>query len=900
MGDEAAPPIIIPTNYGRIDEFDDISEDWIQYTERLNHYFIANNIENMEKQRAILLSACGKKTYKLMRNLSAPKSQGKRLMMTLLTTLDDMLRDRLVCGIKEDRIQRRLLAEPGLTFKKAMEVATATEMAAKNAHDLQVQEPKQVHKVTIRSEECYRCGGSHNATDCKLRDAKCYVCDKKGRLAKKCRNKGKQNAKEKPKFKQQTQQGKVYPKQRPTKTHFIEEDSDDMEDTYTMYQLGGTKRKPYLVSVKLNNTEINMEIDTGASVSVISQETCKQVFGSDNSLEKSPCSLRTYTGEKIDVLGKRNVTNIYNSQSVDLPITMVKGTGPSLMGRDWLHKLQLNWKSIFKIDQLSHNQEPEKDKELQDLLLPIVKSDKSVRISGDYKVTINQVSKLDNYPIPKTDDLYATLSGGQAFSKLDLSQAYQQIVLDEESRKYVTINTHKGLYQYNRLPFGVSSAPGIFKKTMENLLQGIPRVVVRVDDILITGSSKSEHLNNLETVLGKIQESGMRLNKDKCVFLAPEVVYLGHRIDQYGIYPVESKVNAITEAPEPKHVTELKSYLGMLNYYNRFLPNLSSKLAPLHELLKKQKQWEWDKSQQEAFELSKTLLRSSKVLGPSSAQMEDGCDRPVGYVSRTLAPAERNYSVLEKEELAVIIALKKFHQYLFDRKFTIYTDHKPLIGLFNENKCIPPMAAERIQRWALTLSSYEYKIFYKEGKKNFNADALSRLPLNREGKTEVPAEIIMLMDHMGSTPATAQQIKAWTRKDPILGQITNYVLKGWPNYRDNDDMKLYFSRKTELSVFDSCLLWGNRVVITNPGREIILQELHEGHQGISRIKVLARGYVWWPNMDAEIEQTVRACHKCQVNRHAPPEAPMHPWEWPSKPWSRIHIDYAGPLYGKCS
>ncbi|VDH98121.1 Hypothetical predicted protein [Mytilus galloprovincialis] len=397
-----------------------------------------------------------------------------------------------------------------------------------------------------------------------------------------------------------------------------------MEDTYTMYQLGDTKRKPYLVSVKLNNTEINMEIDTGASVSVISQETCKQVFGSDNSLEKSPCSLRTYTGEKIDVLGKRNVTVIYNSQSVDLPITVVKGTGPSLMGRDWLHKLQLNWKSIFKIEQLSHNQEPEKDKELQDLLrqcrihskkkiekeldrlekggniekvefsewaapiVPIVKPDKSVRICGDYKVTINQVSKLDNYPIPKTDDLYATLSGGQAFSKLDLSQAYQQIVLlDEESRKYVTINTHKGLYQYNRLPFGVSSAPGIFQRTMENLLQGIPRVVVRVDDILITGSSKSEHLNNLETVLGKIQESGMRLNKDKCVFLAPEVVYLGHRIDQYGIYPVESKVKAITEAPEPKNVTELKSDLGMLNYYNRFLPDLSSKLAPLHELLKR-------------------------------------------------------------------------------------------------------------------------------------------------------------------------------------------------------------------------------------------------------------------------------------------------------------------------
>ncbi|CAC5387068.1 unnamed protein product [Mytilus coruscus] len=397
-----------------------------------------------------------------------------------------------------------------------------------------------------------------------------------------------------------------------------------------------------------------------------------------------------------------------------------------------------------------------------------------MRNCGDYKVTINQVSKLDNYPIPKTDDLYATLSGGQAFSKLDLSQEYQQIVLDEESLKYITINTHKGLYQYNRFPFGVSSAPGIFQRTIENLLQGIPRVVVRVDDILVTGSSKSEHLDNLETVLSKLQESGMRLNKDKCVFLAPKVVYLGHRIDQHGIYPVESKVKAITEAPEPKNISQ----------------DLSSKLAPLHELLQKQKEWKWDKPQQEAFELSKTLLKSSKVLvhydqnkeiilscdaslygigAVLSHRMEDGCDRPVGYISRMLAPAERNYSVLEKEGLAIIFALKKFHQYLFERKFTIYTDHKPLIGLFNENKSIPPMAAVRLQRWALTLSAYEYSIMYKEGKNNANADALSRLPLTcktEETETEVPGEMILLTKHMDLTPVTSRQIKSWTHKVP--------------------------------------------------------------------------------------------------------------------------------------
>ena len=144
-------------------------------------------------------------------------------------------------------------------------------------------------------------------------------------------------------------------------------------------------------------------------------------------------------------------------------------------------------------------------------IVPVVKQDGSVRICGDYKSTVNQVSKLDNYPIPKTEDLLATLGGGNKFTKLDMSQAYQQLLLDEDSKKYTTINTHKGLYQYNRLPFGVSSAPGIFQRTMENLFQGIPHVVVRVDDILVRSKDDPDHLANLEMVLSRLSTAGLKL-----------------------------------------------------------------------------------------------------------------------------------------------------------------------------------------------------------------------------------------------------------------------------------------------------------------------------------------------------------------------------------------------------
>jgi hypothetical protein len=200
-------------------------------------------------------------------------------------------------------------------------------------------------------------------------------------------------------------------------------------------------------------------------------------------------------------------------------------------------------------------------------------------------------------------------------------------------------------------------------------------------------------------------------------------------------------------------------------------------VAPLHELLQKQTKWKWGKAQQEAFDETKLILQASKVLmhyDPSrelllscdastygigavlSHRMDDGTDRSIGYVSRTLAPVEKYYSVLEKEGLAIIFAVKKFHQYC--RKFKIFTDHRPLVGLFNEIKPTPVMATTRLQRWALILSAYEYSIVYKEGRKNANADGLSRLPLNNKTEPEVPGEMILLMEHMDLTPVTSRLV----------------------------------------------------------------------------------------------------------------------------------------------
>ena len=246
------------------------------------------------------------------------------------------------------------------------------------------------------------------------------------------------------------------------------------------------------------------------------------------------------------------------------------------------------------------------------------------------------------------------------------------------------------------------------------------------------------------------------------------------------------------------------------------------------------------------------------------AGQEDGSDRPIAYASRSLAPAEKNYSQIGKEGLAVVWSVKKFHQFLFGRQFVVYSDHKPLQFLFSETKPVPTMASSRIQRWALTLSAYNYQMVFRPGKNQGNADGLSRLPL-AEAPEEVPTPA------WGYNTHAATSIRRWTDKDLVLSMVRRMVLHGWRT-QSNEQFKPYECRKSELSVEDGCILWGSRVVVPPPGRVSIIKILHNGHPGVSRMKSLARSVVWWPGLDAELEAKVKSCEACQVNSRSPPKS----------------------------
>ena len=279
--------------------------------------------------------------------------------------------------------------------------------------------------------------------------------------------------------------------------------------------------------------------------------------------------------------------------------------------------------------------------------------------------------------------------------------------------------------------------------------------------------------------------------------------------------------------------------------------------------------------------------------------IDDHSDKPIAYASRSLSTAECKYLQLDKEALAILFGVSKFHHYLYGRHFIIYSDHKPLMHIFNQSKAVPSMASARLQRWALTLSGYHNSIKYRKGSHMCNADALSRLPLPECPTTvPMPPETIALLEQLASVPLTVAQIRNMTDQDPVLAKVKHYTQNGWPATVTDEQLQPYSNKRDELSLEDGILLWGSRVVAPLQARDTVIEEVHAAHIGITRMKSLTRQFVWWPKIDSDLESKVRNCGTCQKFKSEPPQAVLHPWEWPKQPWVRIHADFAGPFLGK--
>lgn len=1007
---------------GSIGSFDEANEQWSSYTERFEYFVQANGIVR-EKIVPTFLSVMGPKTFNLLRCFVQPDKPGTKSYDDIVgilaahfspkplviaerfrfhkrnqedgesvtmfvaalkklaehcefnDVLNDTIRDRLMCGLRSEAAQKRLLTESALTLDKAIEISVSMELANKEAHQLSTS--GKVYKMSTDGQgKCYRCDkGGHFAAECWSKDLDCKKCGKKGHIERACKSKVLDKKKQyyaKPrKYKKRHSVHNVQPDQN---TQEVSSSSEEASAYVLSVTRGG---EGYWVSPLLDGQPVRMEIDTGSAVSLISDAVYKKNL-QHIPLKPSSLILKTYTGEPVRTKGVIRVSVQVKGQKAKLPLYVVKGDFPSLLGRSWLEEIKLDWPAVNRLykedtdlttvlnrypevfkEELGNMKDitvklnikpdshpkflkarpvpyairPKVEAELESLvksgvlepvsrsewatpIVPVIKRDESVRVCGDFKVTINPVLEAEQYPLPHIDDLFTCLAGGKKFSKIDLNQAYLQMHVDEKSRELLTINTHKGLYRYRRLPFGITSAPAVFQRAMDQILSGLSGVQCYLDDILITGKTDEDHLKNLDATLQRLQGYGLRVRRSKCAFFQPSVEYLGHVIDSEGLHKAPSKVKAIVDAPAPQNVSQLRSYLGLLNYYGRFIPNLSSLLKPLHRLLCQDKAWTWTDQCQNAFAKTKTALLESEALihfDPTlpiqlacdaspygvgavvSHIMPSGEERPIAFASRTLSTAESKYAQIEREALGIVFGVRKFHQYLFGRNFILLTDHRPLTTIFGPHTGIPPLAASRMQRWALLLSGHTYDIKYRKSELHANADGLSRLPLPANHGASQQAEIFYFRQ-VENAPITSAQVKRHTRNDPVLSKLLDVVIRGGS---DNlPELKPYITKRSELSVQAGCLLWGRRVIIPPVLRKKLLQQLHTGHSGIVRMKELARSYFWWPGLDSEIEETARICSSCQNVRSMPQPAPLHPWDWPEEPWQRIHVDFAGPLEEK--
>uniref|UniRef100_A0A3B3RQE8 ribonuclease H n=1 Tax=Paramormyrops kingsleyae TaxID=1676925 RepID=A0A3B3RQE8_9TELE len=597
-----------------------------------------------------------------------------------------------------------------------------------------------------------------------------------------------------------------------------------------------------------------MEVDSGAACSLISEHTYRSLWPSKPpEMHADSGVLKQWSKATLDVKGRIFVEVLFKGTRNTLPLFIIGGQGTCLLGQDWFEALGISVEGVhrvqfqtmenilteyaevfqdigvcrmppisididsmvtprfFKARPVPFALRPQLDEELDKLvaqgifepvrharwatpIVAVAKKDGGLRICGDYRCTVNTAVKPDVYPIPIASELFSKLAGGVVFTKLDLKQAYQQLPLDNEAADLLTINTHRGLFRARRLQFGVSTAVSIFQRFMDTLLAGIPGVQRYLDDILISGKTMEEHNARLRAVLKCFAEAGLRLKKEKSIFAATQVEFLGFHVDKDGIKPTCEKVDAIQKAPSPRNKTELQAFLGLLNFYSCFLPNKATVLEPLHRLLDQSVPWRWDAKHEMAYAQAKQLLQTDKVLahydekkplavvcdaspyvlGASLFHLErDGQEKPICFASRTMTTTERNYAQVDKEALAVVFAIRKFHQYLAGRHFVIFTDHKPLLGLLHHSKPMPVILSPRMLRWSLIMGAYDYELCYRPGKQMGNADALSRLPLPAPDAATPPLEVLLL-EMVPDAPMHAEKIASCTLKDPVMSRVLHW------------------------------------------------------------------------------------------------------------------------------
>ena len=520
----------------------------------------------------------------------------------------------------------------------------------------------------------------------------------------------------------------------------------------------------------------------------------------------------------------------------------------------------------------------------------VPKKDGSSRFCIDYR-KVNNVTVKDSYPLPHVQDIFDTLNGASIFTTVDLRSGYWQVDLNPETIPKTAFVCHKGLYEFKRLPMGLTNAPSQFQRLMDLILSDLNGKIclVYIDDIIIFSRSRKEHIEHVRLVLDRLASAGLTLKHKKCHFGKTEVELLGYTVSAQGIAPQRQKTEVINKIPRPTTVKEIRSFLGMTGYYRQCIPRYAEIAEPLVALTKKGARFSWNDNCEVSFHQLKEELCSSHVMahpdpgrsyivhtdacdyavGAILTQEKGGIDRPIQYVSKKLTETQKRWAPVMKEAYAIVYALKKLRPYLQGADFVIYTDHKPLKSLFSSE-----MKNSMIQRWAMQISEFGCRIEYRKGKHNVRADMLSRLRIDAVNVTLRETDYSQLQ---------RQEFPAqWAEAETADEDSENILMDG-----ELYSMLLPHQHAVECP----------RLLVPNQFREGLIDEAHLDlcHRSWQPTLRYIQSFCVWPGMTKQVKDRLELCPHCQGNRRAPKPSRLQLTETPNRPFYRLGADLIGPF-----
>ena len=893
---------------------------------------------------------------------------------------DEKLRDRIVVGIRDQKLSETLQLDAGLTLEKAKKAARQREavreqkreLEGDKKEDLSVEamggnrqgsrfwkkprpQPRPPHTGggasgaaggALKGNQCTRCGYQRHqrGARCPAIEGVCYSCGKIGHFGAVCLSK---------------------------RASLDDTTLDATLDSAFLDAVSDSQQQPWMATILIGQQhDVQFKLNTGAEVTAINLETFKKL--QKVQLHKASKALYGPARQRLKVAGQCVVPLTHEKNTSEQLIFVVEDLKTNLLGLPAIKSLQLLQRlcatttssdikeqypkvfnglgtlgAAYEIKLKDDAQpyalyaprsapmplQPQVQEELNRMeamgviekvteptpwvagMVVVPKKSGSIRICVDLK-PLNESVRREIHPIPKVDETLAQLTGARVFSKLDANSGFWQIPLEEKSKLLTTFVTPFGRYCFNKLPFGISSAPELFQRRMNAILEGLEGCVDLIDDILIFGKDQAEHDTRLHAALKRLQEAKVTLNGEKCAFSRRTIKFLGHVIDENGIRADPDKSSAISEMEVPKTITELQRFMGMVNQLGKFSPNLSDLSQPLRELLSPKNAWVWGPDQEKAFSLVKqelvkpTLLAlydpqtntkvsadaSSFGLGAVLLQQHHAEWRPVAYASRAMSETERRYAQIEKEVLAATWACEKFSDYILGRTISIESDHKPLIPLLNTKSlnALPP----RILRFRLRLDRFSYTVHHVPGKLLNTADALSRAPGSRDSdeqhvrqQDEIEAFISTVV--IPALPAGSTRLEVYLQaqdKDKVCSMAKKCCRMQWaPKERVELELAPLWKARGSFTIGDNLLLYNGRIVVPHSMWKETMEKIHEGHQGIERCQARVKASVWWPGINHHISQMVQQYETC-CKTARPRKEPLQATPLPDYPFQMVGTD----------